>query len=85
MGAMESLIILIPTICYIAAWVLTMQIVDSAAKEKGYGDLSGKLWFIGFFGFIFTPAIIVASLPDKKPRRAQVENITNVDDELPSL
>ena len=53
-------------ITYIIAWVLTMQIVTKAAKEKGYDNLSGKLWFIGLFGLIFTPPIIVAALPDKK-------------------
>ncbi|MBQ6523252.1 MAG: hypothetical protein IJI12_01180 [Atopobiaceae bacterium] len=53
-------------ITYIIAWVLTMQIVTKAAKEKGYDDLGGKLWFIGLFGLIFTPPIIVAALPDKR-------------------
>lgn len=52
-------------VCYIVAWVFTMQIVTKIAADKGCPELSSKLWFIGFFGLIFTPAIIVAALPKK--------------------
>ena len=52
-------------VCYIVAWILTMQIVTRIAANKGYPELSGKLWFVGFFGLIFTPALIVAALPKK--------------------
>ena len=78
-------------VCYILAWVVSMGIVTKAAKEKGYGDLGAKLWFIGLFGVIFTPAIIVAALPDKVGRSvtaqgAQSSSATkDVDDELPEL
>ena len=60
------LFLLVLAICYLMAWAFTMQIVTKAAREKGYDDLGGKLWFIGLFGLVFTPAIIVSSLPDKK-------------------
>lgn len=74
---------------YLIAWILTMQIVTKAAREKGY-QITGRLWFIGFFGLIFTPAIIVAALPDKKPQQtasetsetapqaSQIDNLPNV-------
>lgn len=66
-------------ICYLAAWALTMGLVTQAAREKGYGNITGKLWFIGLFGLIFTPSIIVAALPDKSSAR------TTVEDELPEV
>lgn len=71
-------------VCYIVAWVLTMTIVIQAAKDKGYSHLSGKLWFIGFFGLIFTPAIIVAALPDKASGKHRAEK-ASLNDELPAL
>ncbi len=52
-------------ICYLAAWYMGMQLVTDAARRKGHGDITGKLWFIGLFGLIVTPALIVAALPDK--------------------
>lgn len=76
------LLILIIAILYIVAWVFTMQIVTKAAREKGYGDITGKLWFIGLFGLIFTPAIIVAGLPDK---RANAQEPGDIRDELPLI
>jgi hypothetical protein len=52
-------------VLYLVAWFFTMQITTRIATDKGYGKLYWKLWFIGLFGFIFTPAIIAAALPDK--------------------
>ena len=72
-------------ICYLVAWALSMSIVTGAAREKGYTDLNGKLWFIGFFGLMFTPPIIVAALPDKRLQDAQVDGEPDPRDELPSL
>jgi hypothetical protein len=71
-------------VCYILAWVWTTQISIEAARAKGYDDLDGKLWFIGLFGFVFTPAIIAAALPDKKGRSTG-EAEKDVAGELPSL
>ena len=77
-------------ICYFVSWVLAMGIVTKAAKEKGYDDLGGKLWFIGLFGFVFTPPIIVSALPDRKLQAAQVSDASagqaaEASDELPDL
>ena len=88
-GFVALLLIAIP-ICYLMAWALTMGIVTQAAKEKGYDDLTGKLWFIGLFGLIFTPAIIVAALPDKKlqassSKSADAATVATDFDELPDL
>ena len=66
LGGILIFIIVIYYILYLIAWVLVMQIVTRAAKEKGYEDICGKLWFIGLFGLIFTPPIVVAALPDKR-------------------
>lgn len=71
-------------ICYVIAWVLTMTIVTQAAKDKGYTHLDGRLWFIGFFGFIITPGIIVAALPNKTSEKHLVEE-ASLNDELPAL
>lgn len=71
-------------VCYLIAWVLTMTIVTQAAKDKGYAHLNGKLWFIGFFGLIFTPGIIVAALPDKASGSRQ-SRPASINDELPAL
>lgn len=66
---MFFLVILLILLClYLAAFIVSMLIVVKAARDKGYTDLSGRLWFIGLFGLIFTPAIIVAALPDKTQR-----------------
>lgn len=68
-----------------------MDIVTKAAKEKGYDNLGGKLWFIGLFGFVFTPAIIVAALPDKRVQAGLVDSTVAgtsqapLEDELPEL
>lgn len=88
-GFLGFLLVAIP-ICYLVAWVLTMQIVTKAAKEKGYDDLGGRLWFIGLFGLIFTPAIIVSSLPDKKLQASSSKSADAATgatdyDELPDL
>ena len=61
-----------------------MTIVTQAAKDKGYAHLNGKLWFIGFFGLIFTPGIIVAALPDKAGEKHRPD-VPSIDDELPAL
>ncbi|WP_321972889.1 SHOCT domain-containing protein [Paratractidigestivibacter sp.] len=58
-------IVLALLVCYIVAWVMAMQLIAKVAEHKGYRDITGKLWFIGFFGFAFTPAVIVSALPDK--------------------
>lgn len=67
-----QVIVLVVAILYLVAWIMTMIIVTRAAREKGYNNLTGKLWFIGLFAMVFTPAIIVAALPDKK-LQAKVE------------
>lgn len=75
-------------VAYIVSWVLTMGIVTMAAKEKGYDNLGGKLWFIGLFGLVFTPAIIVSALPDKTVRSISEQHASKdntADDELPDL
>lgn len=84
MGSFFTLLLLVLSICYLAAWILTMTIVTQAAKDKGYAHLNGKLWFIGFFGLIFTPDIIVAALPNKTSRKHLVE-AASLNDELPTL
>lgn len=84
MGTFFALPLLALSICYIAAWILTMTIVTQAAKDKGYAHLNGKLWFIGFFGLIFTPGIIVAALPDKAGEKRRPD-VPSIDDELPAL
>ena len=71
-------------ICYVIAWALTMTIVAQAAKDKGYAHLDGRLWFIGFFGLIITPGIIVAALPNKTSGKHLVE-AASLNDELPAL
>ena len=71
-------------ICYVIAWVLTMTIVTQAEKDNGYTHLDGRLWFIGFFGFIITPGIIVAALPNKTSEKHLVEE-ASLNDELPAL
>ena len=85
LGAMESLIVLIILGCYVVAWVFAMQIATTAAKEKGYGNLAGKLWFIGLFGFIVTPCVLVAALPDKKLQSVAADKNTRAQDELPPI
>lgn len=89
-GSFISFLLIVIPICYFVAWILTMGIVTKAAKEKGYDDLSGKLWFIGLFGFVFTPAIIVSALPDKRlqdpfGQSAVSDQNTEDFDELPDL
>ena len=71
-------------ICYVISGVLTMTIVTQAAKDKGYTHLDGRLWFIGFFGLIITPGIIVAALPNKTSEKHLVEE-ASLNDELPAL
>lgn len=81
------IIIIILLMLYYVAWFLTMQIVTKAAEEKGYPDITGMLWFIGFFGLIFTPGIIVAALPDKRLQQSfsTEAKAAAIDSELPSL
>ena len=43
MGSFFTLLLLVLSICYLAAWILTMTIVTQAAKDKGYAHLNGKL------------------------------------------
>lgn len=89
-GGFAAFLLLVIPICYLVAWVLAMGIVTKAAKEKGYDDLNGKLWFIGLFGFVFTPAIIVSALPDRRLQSmtgalAETEGAQAGSDELPDL
>ncbi len=81
---MLGFIIFALLICYIVAWVMAMQLIAQAAREKGYGDITGKLWFIGFFGMIFTPAVIVSALPAKGAGPA-LAAAKAADDELPEI
>ena len=74
-------IVLIVCVLYLTAWVMTMLLVTKAARDKGY-HIDGQLWFIGLFGLIFTPGIIVAALPD---RRDAFERADSSRDELPSI
>lgn len=77
-------IFLVLLICYFIAWWMGMQLIADAAKRKGYGDITGKLWFIGFFGLIVTPAVIVAALPDRNATGA-ADTPASVEDELPAI
>lgn len=74
-------------ICYIAAWVLAMTIITKAAREKGYTELDGKLWFIGLFSTPVCPAVIVAALPDKRLLQniSSESKTASIDSELPKL
>lgn len=73
-------------ILYLVAWFLSMQMITSAAEEKGYGEYKGRLWFIGLVGLIFTPAIIVAALPDKEAKKGIADTSpTNIESELPNI
>ena len=78
------ILVLALPICYLVAWVLAMQIVTETAKAKGYSDITGKLWFIGLFGLIVTPAIIVSALPDKNVARV-LGAPEAAEDELPEI
>ena len=77
-------IALIVGICVLVAWVLAMMLITNIAEEKGY-DISGRLWFIGLFGLIVTPAIIVAALPDKKQNSLSNKTSKSVEEELPAI
>ena len=79
----EILVLVLP-ICYVVAWVFAMQIITETAKAKGYSNITGKLWFIGFFGLIVTPAVIVSALPDKNVARA-LGAPAAAEDELPAI
>ena len=80
-----DIIIIILLILYLVAWFLTMLIVTKAAKEKGYPEITDMLWFIGLFGLIFTPGIIVAALPDKRLQQTVTSRDKTAVDELPSI
>lgn len=86
-GAMTftSVMMLVVIIGYIVAWACTMQIVVKAAAEKGYDNISGRLWFIGFFGLIVTPCVIVAALPDRNAQRVIAGSFDSAQDDLPSV
>lgn len=79
--SLDAETIAILCICILIAWVWAMRLVSEAAIAKGYGDIIRKLWFIGLFGLIVTPAIIVAALPD----RSEDAPNTIVEDELPTI
>ncbi len=79
-----SVLTIVLFICYLVAWVMAMQLITKAAQQKGYNDINGKLWFIGLFGLIVTPAIIVAALPDKNAPSKSVEQ-KPVKEELPEI
>lgn len=67
---------------YLAAWAASMMIITDIADKKGHGDIKGQLWFIGLFGLIVTPALIVIALPDKSNNGGSTD--TNAPD-LPKL
>lgn len=71
------------TVFALIAYVLFMLIVIRAAKDKGYPHMGFQLCFIGLFLFPFTPALVVAALPDKSAHRNG--NFRRIDDELPSI
>ena len=71
-------------VCYLIAWYMGMQLITDAAKRKGRGEITGKLWFIGFFGLIVTSAAIVAALPDRNATEA-ADTPASVEDELPEI
>ena len=77
--------VLIALLIYITVWALSMTIATGAAEDKGYPDIAVQLWIIGLFGFVFTPAIIVAALPDKSRRASGPTTAKAVEDELPAL
>lgn len=79
-----QLVFLVFLVCYVAAWYLGMQLIADAARRKGYGDIVGTLWFIGLFGLIVTPAVIVAALPGKAATDRDVKP-EDVAGELPEL
>ena len=78
-------IAIIVVICVIIAWFMAMFIITDIAEEKGYEYLKKFLWFIGLFGLIFTPAIIVAALPDKKQNASSNKTSKSVEEELPAI
>ncbi len=63
-----SVVMMIISILYLAAWIMTMLLMTKVAEEKGYGNIKGQLWFIGLFALVFTVPLIVAALPDKTGR-----------------
>ncbi len=79
-----SVLTIVLFIFYLVAWVMAMQLITKAAQQKGYNDINGKLWFIGLFGLIVTPAIIVAALPDKNvPSKSLEQKLA--EEELPEI
>lgn len=86
-----AILIVAALLCVFVAWIIGIDIITNAAKDKGYEDLNGKLTFIGFFGLFFMSAAIVAALPDKKMRSIMASNAQSnsatkdADDELPEL
>ena len=84
-GGGLALIALIALFIYFTVWAMSMIIVTGAAKDKGYPDIAVQLWIIGLFGFVFTPAIIVAALPDKSGRVNGPATAKTIEDELPAL
>ena len=74
----------IVVVCVLVAYLLAMELITNIAEEKGY-HISGRLWFIGLFGLIVTPAIIVAALPNKKQNASSNKNSKSVEEELPAI
>lgn len=57
-----------------------------AARDKGYEDLEGTLWFLGIFATVIAPLLVVAALPDKRLREALTNNnVVAPKDELPAI
>lgn len=77
------LIVNLLLIFYLIATIASLVIVIKAAEDKGYGRLKGWLIFIGLFGLIFTPWLIVAALPDKKAQEST--SVSSTEEELPSI
>ncbi len=52
-------------IIYLIVWGVAMSYISKAAKAKGWDDIVGGLWAVGFFLLPLTAAVIVIALPDK--------------------
>ncbi len=80
-----NIVVFVFSCLYLAAWVMTMLLMTKVAEEKGYGNIKGRLWFIGLFGFIFTAPLIVAALPDKTGRAVPTPSPSSFASGLPEL
>ena len=83
LGIWILVIAVIVAIVRLVAWEKAMQLVEKAARDKGYGEYVSDLRFIGWHNFV-APAAIVSALPDKNAARA-VNAPAAVEDELPEI